>query len=376
MQYKVHKNHPQHDLNNLMQCENCKHVQLNCIVNRERLFKNYCYVAGTSEQNRKHFSDYANDLINKFFLTSQDTVIDIASNDGCFLRNFQNKNIKVIGIDPAQNIAEQANQNGILTIPEFFGSSLATKIFNQYGKIKLITCNNMLAHNADITDIINGVKIILNDDGSFIFENSYLLDIVNQNTWDLIYHEHIHHFHITPLIPFFAKFGMDIYHVERVINHGGSIRVFTCLTGKRNIDSSIKELIELEKTILHKLSDLCDNIKKYSFELTKVLYDIKKQNKTIAIFGMPAKATTLLYALDIDPSMICFAVDDAPLKQNTFSPGKHIPVYSTDMMYYRRPDYMLVLAWNFAQNIMLKHKKYFDEGGGWIVPLPELKVIG
>lgn len=362
----------------LIQCKDCNHVQLNYIVNRKTLFTNYLYVSGTSKVNVQHFKDYALKVIDKFSLTDKDIVCDIASNDGCFLQNFKDKNIKVIGVDPAQNIAEQANNNGILTIANFFGSKLAYEIKKTHGKMKVITCNNMLAHNMGIKEIIKGVKILLDKDGSFIFENSYLLDIVDHNLMDLVYHEHIHHFHITPLVKLFDNLGMDIYEVERLPNHGGSIRVYACLKKSKQIHESVFQCIELEKTINEKLIKLQSNISELKLELNKLLYNINIGNKTIAIYGFPAKATTLMYGLNIDHSLINFIVDDAKLKQGKFIPSidiqRSIKVEHPDVINERNPDYILILAWNFADSIIEKCKANGYKGN-FIVPLPELRVV-
>lgn len=355
---------------NIIQCQECNHVQINCIVDKKRLFENYFYVASTSSTNVKHFQDYALKIINKFSLTSDDIVCDIASNDGCFLKNFKKNNIKIIGIDPAKNIAEKANLEGMPTIPEFFGLSLANDMLQKYGKFKIITCNNMLAHNKDIDNIVLGIKNILDENGSFVFENSYLLDICNKTLIDLIYHEHIHHFHLTPLIKFFNKFNMDVYEVERLPNHGGSIRVYICFKGKIPIDNSVFQMLELEKDINSKLLGLKNNIKSIEYQLKEKLQDIKKQNKSIAIYGFPAKATTLMYAFGIDENMIDFVVDDAILKQGMLTPGKHIPIFDPSVIYDKNPDYLLILAWNFAESIINNHPNF---NGKWIIPIPELR---
>jgi len=356
---------------NLMQCQKCQHIQLDTIVDREVIFKNYLYVSGTSTVNVKHFKDYAESIIKKFNLTSSDTICEIASNDGCFLKNFKEHNIKIIGIDPALNIAEQANKEEIFTIPEFFTEELANTINQKYGKCKVIVCNNMLAHNDNVCDIIKGVVKLLSPTGSFVFENSYLLDILNKTLLDLVYHEHIHHFHLTPLIKFFDQFNIEIYHVERLPNHGGSIRVFTAFKNQYAIDNSVYQLLQLEKDIDNKLQSFSNNIKNLKDNLNVLLNNFNKNNKKIAIYGMPAKATTLMYALNIDERLIDFAIDDNLLKQNTFSPGKHLPIYDNSAIEKFKPDVILILAWNFAESIMEKIK--FN--GTWIIPLPTLKVI-
>jgi SAM-dependent methyltransferase len=360
---------------NIIQCTNCNHVQLDCVVDRERLFRNYYYVAGTSTQNIKHFQDYANTLIDKFSLSKNSTIVEIASNDGTLLRNFINKGINVIGIDPARNIAAQANKDGIFTIAEFFGPELAEDILADHGKADVVVCNNMLAHNENITDIIIGVKTILKDTGTFVFENSYLLDICDKTLIDLFYHEHLHHFHIKPLIQFFSKLGMDVYDVERLPNHGGSIRVYTCFKDTKEIDKSVGALVELETNINYKLEELNGKVEKLGKQLRDKLNEIKEEGKTVGIFGQPAKAATLLYTFNIDENIIEASYDNAKEKINLFSPGKHIKILHPNEIYNRKPDYLLILAWNFSENIILNHKRYLDNGGKFIVPLPEMKII-
>lgn len=358
---------------NLTQCTNCNHVQLDCIVDRERLFRNYYYVASTSPTNVLHFKNYANKLIDKLCLdTNKSLVVEIASNDGCMLKHFINKGIDVIGIDPARNIAAQANKDGIFTIAEFFGPELAEDILADHGKADVVVCNNMLAHNENITDIIIGVKTILKDTGTFVFENSYLLDICDKTLIDLIYHEHIHSFHINPLIQFFSKLDMDIYDVERLPNHGGSIRVYTCFRGVKEISLAVGELVELETNLNYKLEALNGKVEEMGKRLRDKLNEIKEEGKTVDIYGMPAKAASILYAFDIDESIIGCAYDDAELKIGKYSPGKHIKVLHPNEIYKRNPDYLLVLAWNFSQSILEKHKEY---RGTWIIPLPEYKEV-
>jgi SAM-dependent methyltransferase len=352
----------------LIQCNSCNHVSLNYIINKKTLFSNYLYVSGTSPVNVKHFKDYADKIIKKFSLTELDTVCDIASNDGCFLQNFKNHGIKIIGVDPAQNIAAQANINGIFTIPEFFDAKLANNMVKKYGKLKVITCNNMLAHNKGIKEIVKGIKRLLHKNGSFIFENSYLLDICDKTLIDLVYHEHIHHFHITPLVKFFNKLKMDIYEVERLPNHGGSIRVYVCLKGKKQIDKSVQECLDVEKTINDKLLLLDNKVQHLKKTLNSRLKELYNQGKSIFIYAYPAKATTLFYAFDLDPNMFEFVIEDAALKIGKYTPGNNIPIYGPEKLKETNCDIGLILGWNFAESIKANNSNF---KGTWITPLPE-----
>jgi len=362
---------------NLMQCQSCNHIQLDCIVSKERLYRNYFYVSSTSKVNVEHFKTYADLIINEFNLTSKDIICDIASNDGCFLKNFLNQNIKVIGVDPAQNIAKQANDDGVFTIPEFFNKDLAKNISDNYGKAKVITCNNCFAHNEDLDTIVEGVLELLSDDGVFIIENSYLLDILDKGLLDLVYHEHMHHFHIDPLVKYFKKFKLDIFDVERLPNHGGSFRAYMCKAGTREIKQSVYDILNLEKNINTKIDQFCDNVLFLRDKISSRLQQIYNSGKSIAIYGLPAKFTTLAYTFNIDENIIKYGIEDALLKQsndkqNVYSPGKHIQIFSPDKINTDPVDYIFIGAWNFSDSI-IKNNSNFK--GTWIIPLPEYKEI-
>ncbi len=365
-------------------CLNCGHYQLNESVDPERLFRNYLFVAGTSQVNINHFKKYAEHMVERFDLKKDNKVLDIASNDGILLQQFKNLGLSILGIDPAKNIADEANKNGIPTIPDFFTEEASDNILNQYGQFNLITANNVLAHVPDLSDFAKGVKKLLAVNGVFSFEVSYFADVVDKTLFDTIYHEHSSYHTVKPLISFFDNLDLELFDVERIPNHGGSIRVFVC-HNDANFIGKIEPLnhnynpvysndfcscYKQEMWMENKVTDLQKNIKYLGLELREKLRELKLQNKSIAIYGVPAKATTLMYALDIDETMIDFAVDDAPLKQGTFTPGKHIPVLHPDAIYEKNPDYLLILAWNFEQSIREKHSKF---NGKWIVPIPELK---
>jgi hypothetical protein len=364
----------------LCSCTNCHHYQLTESVDGERLFRNYSFVSGTSKVNVAHFTKLAENTVKRFFLKPGDFVVEIASNDGTLLQAFKNLGMRVLGVDPAENIAKIANENGIETLPDFFTSELAKNILLKYGTPKLVIANNIIAHTDYVIDIINGVSGLIKDGGVFIFENSYFKDMYEKTLPDLIYSEHISHYLVYPLSQMFVSCGLHLFDVENIDVHGGSIRGFvskTNLDQSENLKKLITEELELglisndtKKIAMKKFADKIDELGK---NLTNRLKQIKNEGKSIAIYGMPAKATTLMYAFNIDPTMIDFAVDDADLKIGTYSPGKHIPVLSPDAIYEKKPDYILILAWNFADSIMKKHLRYSNQGGHFIVPIPELK---
>ena len=365
-------------------CKNCGHYQLNESVDSSRLFKNYVFVSGTSPINVEHFRQYAEDMINTYKFKANDKVLDIASNDGTLLKHFKDLGLTILGIDPAENIVKIANENGITTISEFFTDGYADIMLAKYGQFDLITAANVFAHVTDLVDFTKGVKKLLAPNGVFSFEVSYFMDVCNKTLFDTIYHEHVDYHTITPLINFFKKYDLEIFDVKKINTHGGSIRVFVKLLNDTtfnryetrvsfNISSTRLSMTAASEVIIkNKVNKLQKKINDLGTKLKERLSAIKADGKSISIYGMPAKATTLLYGFNIDPTIIDCVFEDAPLKIGKFTPGKHIPVVASSELYDRKPDYTLILSWNFAESIMVNHKKYLDNGGHFIVPLPEL----
>lgn len=356
-------------------CTVCGHYQLNEQIDPERVFRHYLFVAGTSPVNVEHFRKYAVDMVEYHGMKRGDKVLDIASNDGTLLQHFKDLGMDVLGIDPAINLAEEATSKGIKTIPEFFTEESATEVLKQYGQFDLITANNVFAHVPDMIGFTKGIKKILAPQGLYTFEVSYFKDVVSKMLFDTVYHEHTSYHTVNPLIDFFHAHGLLLYRTDSINTHGGSIRMYVGHNhlGYGALYDSVRRLrlvLEQEKDIYSNVMKLQNDIGKLADVLGNTLQAYKNAGKSIAIYGTPAKATTLSYALGLDPTMFDFAVDDAPLKQGRFTPGKHIPILHPDALYDRKPDVILVLAWNFAESIMKKHSRF---KGKWIVPIPELK---
>ena len=361
-------------------CENCYHIQILDIVDPKILFENYVYVSGTSSVFVKHFEEYANHILRKFPQPKDSQILDIGSNDGTLLDFFKEKGFTVLGIDPAKEICDKANSDGINTINEFFNFEFSKVVKEKYGKMNIITANNVFAHVDDLKDFVKGVKNLLSDDGIFVFEVSYIMDVVQKLLFDTIYHEHLSYHSIISLIPFFRENEMELIETIRTESHGGSLKGIVKLKkGKYKIGKSVKEYLQHEKEQkLDKLETYNEFFKRIEVrrdELQKLLKKLKDDKKIIAGFGAPAKATTFMYQFGIDEKMIDFIIDDNPLKQGLYSPGRHIPVYSSEKIYEKNPDYLIILAWNFSQSIMKKHQKFNDNGGHFIIPLPKLEVI-
>ncbi len=360
-------------------CESCGHVQLLDVVDPKILFENYVYVSGTSPVFVKHFEDYAHDILDRFVPPDDSLAVDIGSNDGTLLSFFQKAGHKVLGIDPAKDIAARATDNGIETRCDFFTYELSESLKERYGAAHIITANNVFAHADDLTGIVKGIRNLLATDGVFVFEVSYLVDVFEKTLFDTIYHEHVAYHSVKPLQQFFASNGMELIRVERIGSHGGSLRGVAQIAGAgRPVDASVENLIELEASLgLDKADTLRafgQQIETIKTELTDILHDLKARGKAIAAFGAPAKATTLMYHFGIGSDLIDFIVDDSPLKQNLFSPGMHIPVLPSSALYDQKPDAVVILAWNFAEPIIKNHKEYLDDGGQFIVPLPTISL--
>jgi hypothetical protein len=361
-------------------CRSCHHVQLRDIVDPDVLFSNYVYVSGTSPVFVRHFEDYAADLIRRFSPKPGSLAVDIGSNDGTLLKFFKRAGLKTLGIDPARDIAAKATQDGIETLCAFFTPELAARIRKDFGPAAILTANNVFAHADDLRGIAQGARDLLADDGVWAFEFSYLLDVVEQTLFDTIYHEHLAYHCLGPLDRFLNSCGLEVIEVQRVSSHGGSLRVIAQKSGGPHPrGGSVEELLAVERKAG---LDRPETFKKFALdiesrkkELSELLHRLKKEGKTIAGFGAPAKATTLMHHFGLGADILDFVIDDSPLKQGLLTPGLHIPVLPATSLYDKKPDYVLILAWNFAESIMKKHQAFRDGGGKFIVPLPHLEVF-
>jgi SAM-dependent methyltransferase len=362
-------------------CNDCAHVQLGHVVDPSILYqKNYTYVSATSNHFVNHLRNYSKEIINSYNLKPGMFIIDIGSNDGTCLSFFKENGMKVLGIDPATEIAKEATKNGINTIDNFFSYNLSKQIKENHGHANLITSHNACAHIDNLHDILKGVENLLDRDGIFVVEVGYLLDVY-ENTWfDTIYHEHLDFHTVAPFEKLFKLFNMELIEVQRISPQGGSIRLIAQKKyGKLNRHNSVDNLIKLEQMLgLNKFETFLEFETKINLvreELIDLLIDLKKNGKSIAGFGAPTKATTLMNHFDIDENILDFIVDDNPLKQGLYTPISHIPVLSPEALYKRKPDYVLILAWNFAEPIMKNHKKFSDEIGRFILPMPSPQVV-
>jgi len=361
-------------------CEDCKLVQLSYIVPPELMFKNYLYVTSTTKTFREHFTKMAEEVTKMFNLGKNSLVVDIGSNDGLLLKGFQNFGVSTIGVEPAENLISIALENGVETINDFFNENVVDEIIKRKGKADVVTGNNVFAHIHDIKDVVKNVKNLLKDNGIFIVEVQYLVDKIQKLTFDNIYHEHLTYYTLTTIKRFFEMNDMEVFNVQRVDTHGGSIRVFVQKkNGKHEVSNSINNILEEEKKL-----DV-ENIKTYE-EFAKKVYAvkskllgfldrIKKEGKSIVGYGAPAKATTLLGFCGIGTNYLDYIVEDNPLKHGLYTSGGHIPIVNPKMLDESKPEYALILAWNFTKEILEKNSKYREQGIKFIIPLPEPRIV-
>lgn len=363
----------------LNMCLECNHVQLGHSVSPKRMFSNYAYVSGTAKSFIQHFHNLADQIITRLSLDQSSFVVEIGSNDGTLLKRFQNKDIPVLGVDPATNIALLANESGIPTRNEYFTLNVAADILSEFGLADVIIANNVLAHTTQLNDVVAGVKKLLSPKGILVFEVSYLLDVVQKLLFDTIYHEHVSYHSIKPLKAFFKSLGLEIFNVELIPSHGGSIRVYVQHhNGPHAVHSSVDDCISAENESLLYLVQTYVLMKKRIDLLSKkiqVLFtQIKNSGIPICGFGAPAKATTLMYEFEIGSEVVEFIIDDSPHKQGMFTPGLHIPVQPRSYLATHNVGYVIILAWNFAVQIVDELKSSLDSEVVFIVPLPELEI--
>lgn len=359
-------------------CNACKLIQLRDVVDPEVLFSNYLYVSGTSPVFVAHFASYAETVVEKFSLKRDSFVIDVGSNDGVLLSHFKKLGMKILGIDPAKNIAAEATKNGIPTTAKFFTPETARSIAAEHGKASIITANNVFAHTDNVESFVEAVKELLLPDGIFVFEAQYLKDLIEKNLFDMVYHEHLCYYHLTPLVPFFKRLGLRIFDVEQVPTHGGSIRVYVGWDdGPHRTSENITRMLS-EESALNTASTyraFAERINGIGEKLRALLGGFRKAKKRVVGYGAPAKATTLCYALGIDGETLEYIVDDSPLKQERYMPGTHILIKAPSFLYTDKPDVCLILAWNFADSIVKNHQQFIKNGGVFILPVPEPRIL-
>ena len=357
----------------LFWCENCYLVQLLDIVDKEYLFQNYFYMTSASKPIVEHFKKYAQDVYAKFLQERENSfVVEIGSNDGSLLSEFKKLGTSILGIEPATNLSDLANQSNVTTKNTFFSSEVSKEIIKSR-HASVVIANNVIAHIEDLQDLMHGIKILIGNHGVFIFEVPYLVDLIKNLEFDTIYHEHLSYFSILPLLKLVKQFGLEIFDIKKQLVHGGTLRIFVSQKDNYPINNSVKVFLNEEHKLgldkiefYHKFSTNVEELKK---NLLKLLTQLKKENKSLLGYGAPAKGNVLLNYCGIDTNLLDCIIDTTPLKQGKYTPGMHIPIIPPKNL--KNTDVALLLAWNYESDILLKEKTFRKNGGKFIIPLPK-----
>ena len=360
-------------------CHDCGHVQLTEAVPPGEMFDNYLYISSASDTLKKHLWDLSDLVARRYGLGSQDLVIDIGCNDGTLLKGLQRHGVRLLGVDPAQNLASFTDGSGIERCTKLFTAATAKDIVAQWGPASVITATNTFPHVQRLGDFLEGLETALKPGGVFVIEMHYLLDMIEQVAFDTIYHEHVSYWALGPMKRLFEAHGMTVVDAERVPLHHGQLRVHVQRQGEGTVQPAVDKILANEKaTGLAQFSTykrFAERAKKIKRDLHETLRNLAQRGERVAGYGAPAKGNTLLGFLDIGPELLPYIVDKSPLKQGLYTPGSHIPVVRPERLLADQPDYVLLLAWNFVDEIVEQQAEYQKRGGKFMVPVPEVRVL-
>jgi C-methyltransferase C-terminal domain/Putative zinc binding domain/Methyltransferase domain len=361
-------------------CGRCFLVQLEEYVSPENIFTDYAYFSSYSDSWLAHAKAYAEQMTNRFQLNPNSLVVEVASNDGYLLQYFVARQIPVLGIEPAANVASVAVELGVPTLVKFFGTATARELVAQGKRADLLLGNNVLAQVPDLNDFVAGMKILLGPKGVITIEFPHLMRLMEENQFDTIYHEHFCYFSFLTAEKIFAAHGLTLFDVEELTTHGGSLRIYA-----RHVEDSAKVVSEKVHELRareesagfarpEQYHSFAEQVRETKRKLLQFLIEAKRAGKQIAGYGAPGKGNTLLNYCGIRTDFLDYTVDRSPHKQGKFLPGTHVPIYSPDRIRETRPDYLLILPWNLKDEIMKQNAYIRDWGGQFVVPIPEVKV--
>jgi len=362
----------------VFRCENCGLIQLLDVVDKKEMFDDYVFLTSTARTTVLHFDRYAEELTKRLSLNSEDLVVDIGSNDGTLLKAFKQRGTRVLGIEPAHNLAIRATKEGIPTLNEYLGPETVERIGRSQSR--LVTANNVVSHVNDLNGFMKTVSMLLAPQGLFAFEVPWVVDVMHNYNFDIIYHEHLSYFGFKPLARVLESHNLELIDLQQFPEiHGGTLRGLASHT-----DAFAKRSDVLKKAFLNEergasfqaLEQFANQVYSIKTRLSEMLHRLKKEGKKIVGYGAPAKATILLNYCSIDRSVLDFVTDTTPLKQGRFVPGVRIPIVSPNELGKSRPDYALLLAWNFKDEILKKEQEYLRSGGQFIIPFPEPSILG
>ena len=361
-------------------CEKCFLVQLEEFVSPDSIFTEYAYFSSYSNSWLEHCRHYTDQMLERFRLSGKSLVVELASNDGYLLQYFVQKNVPVLGIEPAANVAKVAEEKNVPTVVKFFGKQVAAELAAEGKQADLLVGNNVLAQVPDLDDFVAGMKLLLKPRGVLTLEFPHLLKLMEENQFDTIYHEHFSYFSFLTAKEILGAYGLVLFDVEELPTHGGSLRVFGrhCEDDSKPITSRVTELSAREEAVgLKRLESYCsfaEKVKKTKRQLLECLIGAKQAHKSIAGYGAPGKGNTLLNYCGVGTDFIDYTVDRNPFKHGRFTPGTHIPIYAPERIFQTRPDYVLILPWNLKNEIMQQMARIREWGGKFIVPIPEATI--
>lgn len=360
-------------------CPACHLVQLTDLVPPEKMFSEYLYFSSYSDSFLAHARDMTQSLIERFHLTGKSRVMEIGSNDGYLLQYFQQRGIPVLGVEPAKNIATEAERRGIPTLNRFFGSTAIQEIVGNFGMADLIIGNNVLAHVPTINDFLKAVKACLKPNAVAVFEFPYLKELLDKTEFDTIYHEHVFYFSLSAIKNLAERAGLELFDATPQSVHGGSLRIFLQYKGARPITTAVGVLLSEEKasglTNSESYASFSRDVATLKQELLGMLRGLKELGKRLAAYGAPAKGNTLLNYCGIGTDLLDFTVDRSPHKQGLFTPGSRLPIRPPEDLPKLMPDYTVILPWNIADEIIAQQKDYLHKGGHFIIPVPKPRIV-
>src|ERR1700749_657039 len=359
-------------------CGKCFLVQLEEYESAENIFSDYAYFSSYSDSWLKHADNYCAKMKSRFGLDEKSFVVEVASNDGYLLQYFVQRNIPVLGIEPAANVAKVAVEKGVPTLVKFFGASLAGDLVREGRSADLVLGNNVLAQVPDLNDFVEGLKVLLKPEGVLTLEFPHLLKLIELNEFDTIYHEHFSYFSMLTTIRLMETHGLKVFDVEELQSHGGSLRVYAGRaesTANKLQPSVAKVLADEERAGFSSPSgyeSFARQVRETKMALVEFLLEAAKQGKSVAGYGAPGKSATLLHYCGIGNVLIAYTVDRSPYKQGRFLPGNHIPIFHPDRIRETRPDYVVILPWNLKDEIMEQLRFIREWGGRFVVPIPKV----
>ena len=365
---------------NVLLCTSCGLSQLDYVVPKRILFgPDYPYDSSTSRTFREHFAGMAADLTEGLELKRDALAVDIGSNTGVLLGGFKAQGLRVVGVEPADNMAAKANEQGLETLNTFFSPQAVQEIVSAHGNASVVTATNVFAHIDDLAEVASGVRDLLQSGGAFVVEAQYFLDMVTRLEYDQIYHEHYSYMTLRPMVAFFQRQGMEVFDVHHVPTHGGSLRVFVGFPGEHPIAASVGEFCKREEEAgVHapeRLHTFAEAVRESRDKLVQQLMALRADSKRIVGIGAPAKGNTLLNYCKISTHLLDQLTEKAPAKIGLYSPGMHIPVVAESRLTEDLPDYGLILAWNLKDEIMANLSEYSRLGGKYIIPVPSVSII-